>query len=1138
MVQENEELCFLLKNLPDAFSYNQAVTDSENNFVDFIILDVNSAFEEMIGITKNQLIGKRATQMPSKAIKDIFALSDTFKRAALNSETLRFEHFFDSLKRRIEVTAYGNERGCFSTIFRDLPAGENIKSNPGESPRNYMNTHFSPAENLDTLELKEERDKQEDMIKFQQEMLDTAAIWINTLDEEGNITFWNKAAEEISGYKAEEVLGHAEVWEWLYPDQHYRAKVLDKVQDIIQKREKVENLETQIQRKDGEYRTISWHSNNLLKNGKIVGSIALGADISEQKQMEEELYRIEWMLDSGRVKSIEDIKNKSGQPYGKLTQLNTKRLILDSIGEDLLFDIAKDYLNLLETSSAIYEKNGDYAFGIFSSNWCQFLDNASRNLCHTDDNLTAMESGKWLCHESCWRDAAQIAIETGQTQDTPCHGSLRLFTVPIWANKEVVGAINFGYGDPPQEPEKLKQIAEKYSVDVNELAEQARAYESRPPFIIELAKNRLYSSARLIGTMIEQRQTEEELRKSRQQFKSFVENASDIVFTGNDKGILTYVSPNWETLLGHCPEEVVGKSAFNFIHPEDRENVSLKLQEFLEKSTIPQEVEYRARHKNGTWIWHSSTLNILERNNEEVTILGIARDISERKRAENIMQSRLNIMKFASEHFIDEFLQKVINELCEVSGNPTGFFHFVAEDEKTIILKAWSSRRPRDCNWKNQAGKKYSLEEAGIWADCLRERRTVIRNDCASLTPEYYPEVTRKLVVPIVHHDKIVAILGVENKPQDYTEKDVQLVSFFADVAWEVLEHKRAEEKIRYMSFHDSLTDLYNRHFLEEEMQRQDTQRQLPISIIMADLNGLKLVNDTYGHSAGDELLKTAARIIKQSCRFEDIIARWGGDEFVILLPQTGKEEARNIYKRIKSKCETTFVKDIPISLSLGMETKTRVEENLENILRAAEDDMYKQKIAEGKSTKNNVVNALLKSLETKSLETEEHTRRMGKVALHLGKKLKLPDEELQRLKLLVILHDIGKINIPEEILTKKTPLSPKEWEIIKKHPETGYRIARATEEFAHIAEDILAHHERWDGSGYPRGLKGKEIPLLARITAIADAFEVMINGRPYKKTLSFEEATAELKRCSGTQFDPELIDIFLSVLQEESLEK
>jgi HD-GYP domain-containing protein (c-di-GMP phosphodiesterase class II) len=156
----------------------------------------------------------------------------------------------------------------------------------------------------------------------------------------------------------------------------------------------------------------------------------------------------------------------------------------------------------------------------------------------------------------------------------------------------------------------------------------------------------------------------------------------------------------------------------------------------------------------------------------------------------------------------------------------------------------------------------------------------------------------------------------------------------------------------------------------------------------------------------------------------------------------------------------------------------------------------------------------------------------MLSIAHRIGKKIGLAQTELNKLDVLISYHDIGEITISEDILTRKDLLTEEEWEIIKKHPETGFRIARATEGIAQVAEYILSHHERWDGTGYPQGLKEKEIPLLARITAIADAYEVMSSGRSYKKAMSKSDVIAELKRCAGLQFDPELIETFLLILE------
>ena len=302
----------------------------------------------------------------------------------------------------------------------------------------------------------------------------------------------------------------------------------------------------------------------------------------------------------------------------------------------------------------------------------------------------------------------------------------------------------------------------------------------------------------------------------------------------------------------------------------------------------------------------------------------------------------------------------------------------------------------------------------------------------------------------------------------------------------------------------------------------------------MVDVNGLKLVNDTYGHERGDELLRCAAQVLKASCREQDVIARFGGDEFVILLPETSREEAQKVCQKIRSKAKGVFVEEVPLSLALGLATKESREESLTEVLRRAEDEMYRQKLAETRSSRSAIINALLNTLETKSYETQLHTQRMQKVGLAIAERIQLPDTEVNRLKLAIMLHDIGKITLPEEILKKTGPLLPEEWELIKKHSESGYRIVRATPEFAHVAEEIWSHHEWWDGSGYPRGLEKEEIPLLARIIALADAYEVMRYGRPYKKAMSQEEIVAELKRSAGTQFDPELVEVLLLLIQLE----
>ncbi len=368
------------------------------------------------------------------------------------------------------------------------------------------------------------------------------------------------------------------------------------------------------------------------------------------------------------------------------------------------------------------------------------------------------------------------------------------------------------------------------------------------------------------------------------------------------------------------------------------------------------------------------------------------------------------------------------------------------------------------------------------------------------------------------------------------TEWNNQLATL--NLLLDITERKQAEEKILFLSYYDQLTGLYKRTFMEVELHRLDNKKQLPISIIMLDLNGLKLANETYGNAVGDDMLKGTADILRKFSRKEDIIARWGGDEFVIVLPQTKGKDVAAITKNITKMCRENFIKNIPLSVTAGAATKNRTDIALAEIIKEAEGDMYKNKLVERQSEKYRLLGGFLKTLAEKSFETEAHVQNMQRVAIKIGEKLRLPETELSRLKLLIMLHDIGKINIPGEILKKESSLSPEEWVLVKQHPKTGYKIARAAEEFAHVAEDILAHHERWDGTGYPNGLKEEEIPLLARITAVADAYEVMTNGRPYKEAMTKEEIVKEFKRCAGKQFDPELVKIFLSILETEILSK
>lgn len=439
-------------------------------------------------------------------------------------------------------------------------------------------------------------------------------------------------------------------------------------------------------------------------------------------------------------------------------------------------------------------------------------------------------------------------------------------------------------------------------------------------------------------------------------------------------------------------------------------------------------------------------------------------------------------------------------------------------------------------------------ESVPWWTHKLKKFEHIYIPDVKKMPPEAKAEkeileaqpVKSLIVVPITYKKKLTGFLGfdsVKNK-KTWTEESISLLKIVGEIFASAISRKeveyelrKSEEKFKYLSFHDKLTGLYSRTFFEVELKRLDAKRQLPISLIVGDINGLKLVNDAFSHKDGDRLLKKAAKTLKKACRTEDIIARIGGDEFSIVLPRTRIEEALNIAKRIKNCCTKETSTPIQLSIAMGVATKNRPSQKIQSIFKKAEDRMYSNKLIESKSISSSIILSLQKSLEERTYETEEHTDRLKKNALNLGKFLGLRDDKLDELKLLAAHHDIGKIAISDIILDKPDSLTSKEWKIMKKHCEIGYRIASASSGLAIIADAILSHHEWWNGRGYPQGLKGEKIPITSRIISVVDAYDTMTHKRHYKKTLSKKKAIYELKKFSGSQFDPKIVKSFIKMI-------
>ena len=632
-------------------------------------------------------------------------------------------------------------------------------------------------------------------------------------------------------------------------------------------------------------------------------------------------------------------------------------------------------------------------------------------------------------------------------------------------------------------------------------------------------------------------------------FEQLFNNSTEAIALLDNKYHVIKINKKFETLFGFKQSEIINKNIDNFILPE----------EFLERGK-----KYTKKVKNGEKIQsegirktkNGKRINVflqgfpIKLANGQIGIYALYNDITERKKKQEELNFQYRFQKTLAEtssslldvnsYNIDKKINKALEKIGKFFNVDRSYiFQYSEQTAAFSNTYEWSKTE-----MKSQKDKLQNIEADNFqWGiKKLYDNEIINIKDVQNMDSKAEAEqilfknlnLCSVVLIPIFIENRFFGFLsfGSEINKKEFSSEEIQLLSIFTDVITSAFSKHIDYKKIEKLTYKDSLTGLYNRRYFEEELKRLDTKRQQPISIITADINGLKIINDSLGHKKGDELLKKSAEILKEATRDEDILARQGGDEFVILLPQTEKKEAEKIIKRIKNENKLTKEDKLTVSIALGNATKNNINQDIYEILKKADNNMYQNKLSESSSTKSKIVQSLVNTLEVKSNETKEHTHKMTELAINFGKELMLSNSELNRLSLLSTLHDIGKITISENILKKPGKLTDAEWEAIKEHSERGYKIANSSEEFALIAEEIFTHHERWDGNGYPRELEKKEIPYLARIISIIDSYEVMISGRPYKKAMTKEKAIEEIESCAGGQFDPELAAEFIEMIK------
>jgi len=549
------------------------------------------------------------------------------------------------------------------------------------------------------------------------------------------------------------------------------------------------------------------------------------------------------------------------------------------------------------------------------------------------------------------------------------------------------------------------------------------------------------------------------------------------------------------------PEQLIGKDDHSTPSSEQTEKYRADDSEIMRSGIAKINMEERHIMPNGDQVWVRTTkVPLRDAYGDVFGLLGVYEDITRKKLAEQELyyekeRLRITLLSIGDAVITTDKYKKVtlINSVAE------GLTGWRAEDAlgKDINLVL---------NLENEvtAGKgKNPIDEV------FRERKTVeLENHTLIIS-----QTGEKRAI----EDSAAPILGAEG--------DIQgAVMVFRDVT----DRKIKQDEIIYLGYHDSLTSLYNRRFIEEKIKQMEETESFPLSVILGDINGLKMVNDVLGHYEGDRFLIKAAEIIVKACRPSDIVARWGGDEYIILLPNTDEAATEQVCENIRQSCMEFTETNIGPSLSLGTAIRKNDSEEIAKIIYTAEDAMYTQKMLDTRSYRSAILESFRRTLFEKSHETEEHANRLMQLGKHMGEAMNLPQTSLQELELLALLHDIGKIGVPDSILNKPGKLDDDEWVIMKKHAEIGCRIAQSVPEFVQISDYILSHHERWDGNGYPRGMKGEDIPVLSRILNIVDSYDAMTSERAYRSPMTQEEAIQELINNAGTQFDPDLVQLFI----------
>ena len=679
----------------------------------------------------------------------------------------------------------------------------------------------------------------------------------------------------------------------------------------------------------------------------------------------------------------------------------------------------------------------------------------------------------------------------------------------------------------------------------------------------------------IVRDISERKRAEEALQAKERYFRAITDLSSGAALLLSMDGNIVDVTGGLERISGHTREETIGRLAIEFIHPEDLEKAVAAFDEALRNPGKTVAFEARLKNVRGEWQWTESMITNLKDHRDVRGIVNHLVDITERKKTQEDIERHAKrietlyaIAKVISQaSTIDAMLGEALDMVCDVTGMECGGIFMLDYDDRALELKACKGL-PESIVLKistivvTEQGIEGLMDLTKPIID-LDETKDVVDADTIR---EVVTESGRKalVAVPFFRGKDFQGLIALATaQERTFSRDDLDLLVAIANELAIGINNLMLLEKTRDLSVTDELTGLYNRrHFfemLDVEMNRA-ARINRPFCLVMLDLDGFKEYNDKFGHVNGDAALQSFSQILKESIRKSDLAFRYGGDEFALILPTADAERAKQIIRRTRSIWKKSPMTQSPVfgghvDFSTGIAEYPANAESADGLVFLSDAALYQAKRKGGHADKlvselstlssgildmatQDQVYALAATVDARDPYTYGHSQRVAEITRSIGRAIGMAGEDLAKVHAAALLHDIGKVGVPDSILAKMGEPTEEEWLVIKKHSAEGARIVSYVKELESIVPIILHHHEWYDGTGYPDGLKGIDIPLGARITSIADAYDTMVTKRPYRDVISPKKACKELRQYAGTQFDPALVDVWCKLVEEAEKKK